>query len=92
MFYRSIGMPLSYLLVAVWPVSGESEPGDHPALVLEVLRQFAPRYDTPRTYTQLTFIHCEHTIHAAFRMNRNVLKFVLQCIWTNLIFVPTMKS
>ena len=77
MFYRSMkrseGMPLSYLLAAVWPVSAESEPGDRPALVLAVLQQFAPHYDTPRTYTQLTFIHCDHTIHAVFTMNANVL-------------------
>lgn len=37
----------SYLLVAEWPVSEESEPGDHPAPVPEVSRQSAPRYDTP---------------------------------------------
>lgn len=42
---------LLYLLAAVWPVSEESEPGDHPAPVLEVLQQSAPRYDTPTTYS-----------------------------------------
>lgn len=45
----------SYLLVAVRPVSEESEPGGRPAPVLEVLRQSAPRYDTPGTYSQRTF-------------------------------------
>ena len=43
---------VSYHLVAVWPVSEESEPEGHPAPVLEVLQQSAPRYDKPSTHSQ----------------------------------------
>lgn len=57
----SFSKSLSYLLATVWPVSEESEPTGHPAAVLEVSRQSAPRYDTPGTHSKGTFSRCDHT-------------------------------
>lgn len=61
----------AYPRAAVWPVSEESEPGDHPAPVLEVLQQSAPRYDTPGTCHDAHVNHCDHAM--------NVLKIRSKC-------------